>query len=198
MAHHDLLVALHHFQGLPENDCVNTLHFEINGPDTVEGVCDEVAGAYVAQAGIFSGAISSMTIKAYEEGLNPAGPGFSKDYPFVGAGSASVAEVALCLSYAAVDDPEGSSPRRRGRIFLGPLSGAQLSNERPPAAFQDSALAFGQALASAGTAGNTTWLMYSQRDLTYAKIESIWVDDAWDIQRRRGLAPTARRVADVQ
>lgn len=195
---YDFLVALHHYGGLPENDVVNTLHFTIDSPDSPVGVADEVAAGYVAFAGNLSGAVSGMTIKGYKAGPNPAGPDFSKNYAITGGGQASVAEVCCCLSYATVDDPERSVPRGRGRLYIGPLGGSKLMEERPHTTLREAIIALGQAFASAGFAGNTTWKMKSVRDNAYRKIESIWVDDAWDIQRRRGLAPSARTVADVQ
>ena len=59
-------------------------------------------------------------------------------------------------------------------------------------------LALGQAIAAVGTASNTTWKMHSKTEGTFKKIESISVDDAWDVQRRRGLKPLARTRQDVQ
>jgi hypothetical protein len=200
MANYDLQVLIHAASALPEDDVVNTLHYEITGPDTIEGTCDDIGAAYAvwANAATIGGGDGSMTIKVYDGGVpNPAGPVFSKDYAHANTGGSGPTEVALCLSYATVDDPMASTPRRRGRIYLGPF----LTNEfsaRPGAALISAALELGQGLASAGNASNSTWLMYSRRDMEYAKIESIWVDDAWDTQRRRGLAPTARTVQDVQ
>jgi hypothetical protein len=40
--------------------------------------------------------------------------------------------------------------------------------------------------------------MHSKTEGVFRKIESISVDDAWDIQRRRGLKPLARTRQDVQ
>lgn len=199
MANHDIQVILRHESLLPEDVYVNTLHFDVNAPDTLGGTCDDIAAAYTAQLSLFAGQINGMTIKAYPPGPNPSGPEFQKDYPFDASGNNSPAEVCCCLSYATVDDPEQSVPRRRGRIYVGPVAGSQLSgNERPTQFMRDSLLSLGQGIASAGNASNSTWLHYSKRDNAYTKIESIWVDDAWDTQRRRGLAPTLRQVADVQ
>lgn len=198
MARHDLQVVLKNASGLPQDVYINTLHFEVNAPDTLGGTMDDVAAAYLAHAQIFAGYINGMTIKAYPPGLNPGGPELQKNYTFAGTGGNSAAEVACCLSYATVDDPEASLPRRRGRIYIGPLSGVQITNVRPSAFLQTEILALGQGLASAGNAGNSTWLHYSKVDDAYTKIESIWVDDAWDVQRRRGLAPTTRNKQDVQ
>lgn len=197
MANYDIQVALHSSTGLPENDCVNVLHYEINAPDTVEGTCDDIAAAYVLLNPIL-GDVVGATIKVYTPGANPGGPDFQKDYATVTGEQNGVREVACCLSYATVDDPDASTARRRGRIYVGPLDSSTMQSQRPDSGMRDFVLDFGEALASAGSASNTTWLMYSQTDAVYVKIESIYVDDAWDVQRRRGLAPTMRETRDVQ
>lgn len=198
MPNHDIQVVLHNANGLPQDDYVNTLHYEINAPDTVEGTCDDIKAAYQGFIGFMSDDINGMTIRVYDPGLNPGGPSFTKNYAFAPAIAGGASELACCLSYATVDNPDASTPRRRGRIYLGPLSGSATGQKRPITTLRTGVLALGQALAAAGNAGNSTWLMYSQTDGTYSKIESIWVDDAWDVQRRRGLAPTLRTAQDVQ
>ena len=101
-------------------------------------------------------------------------------------------------TYATVDDPEQSVPRRRGRIYLGPIAGTLAGTDRPGATIIDAVLDLGEGIAQVGMANNTTWVMRSQLDNSYHKIESIWCDDAWDTQRRRGLKPLQRTVRDVQ
>lgn len=198
MANYDLQVVLKSSSGLPEDVFINTLHYEVNAPDTVEGTCDDIAAAYLAVDQIIDSLVNGMTIKVYEPGANPGGPTFTKDYVFAGSGSNGPTEVAICLSYATVDDPNASTPRRRGRIYVGPIGPAGTNGNRVTPGIRANVLALGQGLASAGNASNTTWLMYSESDGVYTKIESIWVDDAYDTQRRRGLAPTLRDTQDVQ
>jgi hypothetical protein len=200
MALFDIQVILKHENGMPEDRYVNTLHYEINAPDTIEGTCDDINGGYLAFNTYLASIVNGMEIKVYPPGLNPTGPVFEKSYAnIVGGGSTGPAEVACCLSYATVDNPDASLPRRRGRIYLGPLVATGGTNsERPPAALTLAARNLGVALAAAGNAGNSTWMLRSQSDNAYAKIESVWTDDAWDTQRRRGLKPLSRVVVDVQ
>jgi hypothetical protein len=198
MADFDFQVVLRHVSGLPEDVAINTLHFEVNAPDTLEGDCDEIKAAYQGLKPVLSNSYPNMTIKVYTPGLNAGGPVFQKDYAFAGGGAPCPSEVALCLSYATVDNPDASLPRRRGRIYLGPLAANAIGEPRPGPTMRDYVLDLGEALATVGSAGNTTWRMFSKIDNAYAKIESIWCDDAWDTQRRRGLRPTMREVRDVQ
>jgi hypothetical protein len=200
MANVDVQVVIHHESALPADDVVNTLHFDVNAPDTVGGLLQGIADAYQANlVGLLSGAVHGMTLKAYDSGPNPAGPTATLEVPtFDPPGGRAPSELALCLSYATVDDPEASLPRRRGRVFIGPLTASAVSAERPADTVRDALLDWAAAIAAVGTTLNTTWVMYSQRDATYAKIESTWVDNAWDVQRRRGLKPSNRRLRDVQ
>ncbi len=201
MANYDVTVALHHPSNLPENDVVNTLHFEQNLPDTKEGASDDIANAYKAAmtAGLL-GNVTGITVKWYEPGLNPGGPAFTKKYTtgFTSAAQSGPLETAICLSYATVDNVEASTPRRRGRIYIGPIAGGVQNISTVGAGLRNIVLTLGQNLASVGNAGNTTWMLYSRADNAYVKIESIWCDDAWDTQRRRGLAPSLRQAQDVQ
>lgn len=195
-------MAVHQYQArwlgvsqLPEDVFENVLYFDTTSIDTVEGTADGIVAAFDAW-GRHSG-INGAEVRAYD--LEGGQPIFTKTYAYDHSTTAGAPpEVALCLSYATVDDPTLSTARRRGRIYLGPLRQTDVQDNRPQATLITDSLALGQALAQIGFASDTTWVMYSRTDQQTAKIESIWVDDAWDTQRRRGLAPTARTVQDVQ
>jgi hypothetical protein len=193
MANYDVQLILRNANGLAADDFVNTLHFEINAPDTLEGTADGIAAIWQGKVNFFSQIIEGLTVKVYEAGAGP--PALVKDYTFSGGNGATPSEVACCLSYYA-DDDVTTAPRRRGRIYLGPFNA--VSGERMDATLVDFVLDIGEALAQVGTAGNTTWLMKSVTNNAYYKIERIACDNAWDTQRRRGAAPTLRDFRDVQ
>jgi len=188
-----------HRSGIPRDNSINVLYYEVNLPDTVVGTMDEIAAAYFDLAPWFQTSYSLLRIKSYDAGGGP--PTNTKTYAFQGTGGLCPNEVALCLSYSATDGVTGA-PRFRGRIYL-PLTG---TDERPTSPHQLQLLDFGERLASVGFAGNTTWMMRSALGTgtpaapapVYRKIESISVDNAWDTQRRRGMAPTVRNRRDVQ
>lgn len=200
MADHIFQVRLLGSTGLPTDVYENVLCFDVNAPDTVQGRCEDLLALYsdLGQGNAyFLCGYNKVEVRAYTmaggQPVASAGPTTTANH----SAAPMPREVAICLSYAAVDDPAKSTSRRRGRIYLGPLP-QSVAADRPGAALLNDILVFGQSLASIGTAGNTTWKLYSRTDAVTAKIESIWVDDAWDTQRRRGLAPTARTVQDVQ
>lgn len=200
-------MALYSFQvrllgttGLADDIYENVLWYEVNAPDTVQGRCDNLAALYSGtganEGAQFLRGFNKVEVRAYANGQGQPVANKIVTSPST-SGVPLIHEVAVCLSYAATDDPQESGGRRRGRIYLGPTT-MDGTNGRPSAALQAKVLGFGQKLAAIGTAGNTTWVLYSRTDASAHKIESIWTDDTWDIQRRRGLAPTSRTVQDVQ
>lgn len=104
-------------------------------------------------------------------------------------------EVAICLSYYA----EINRPRRRGRVYIGPLrlgittSTIETFGELRPAPATLTTLA-GAASAMADTDSNveTSWVMLSQADGSTHKITNGWIDNAFDTQRRRGIEASSR------
>lgn len=195
----DVMVLLQGATGLPRDKFVNTLHFE--GDDWDAGKTDELWSKYQVWLNSKCGGLQAAghEIRCYHQGLNASGPYFQKSYSTTSSlPNGGPAEVALCLSYATVDNPDASTPRRRGRIYLGPLSDTQVGATRPTDTLIAAALTLGEGIAQVGLAANVTWSMFSQRDNSYHKIESIWCDDSWDTQRRRGLGPTKITKRDVQ
>lgn len=112
-------------------------------------------------------------------------------------------EVAACLSFRSdyLSDPEfapGTRPRARdrGRIYIGPLGqnncvaglgGRPVPSGTLTAVILDAA----QALRDQPDA---QWRVWSRARGTTDAVVEIWLDDAWDTQRRRGEAAQARTI----
>lgn len=104
-------------------------------------------------------------------------------------------ECALVLSFQGTRQAGFPQNRRRGRIYIGPVSQAVNDTGRPSSA------AIGQ-LATAGatfksnieavTGGAHFWAIWSPTDGTATQVNNGWVDNVWDTQRRRGLDTTSR------
>lgn len=187
-------VALHNSQtNFGRDDSVNVLYFDKQaGVFTDQGLANAVAGVYTDNKAYFNSAYGGgMTVKVYDVG--GGAPTFAGNYPYAAEGPGGPTEVALCLSYSADDDAAGS-PTRRGRIYLPIIATAY----RPNLATRNAVLDMGEDFASVGVGQNTTWMLRSEKNNSYLKIESISVDDAWDTQRRRGVRPTGRTRRDVQ
>jgi hypothetical protein len=96
------------------------------------------------------------------------------------------AELAVCVSYYATLN----RPRMRGRAYIGPWVSVQedvgtTERSRPPAVIRDSLAATFKRLIDK-PAEVVQLAVYSTVDSVARVVTNGWVDDAWDIQRRRG------------
>lgn len=114
------------------------------------------------------------------------------------------AEVAAVLSFQAqygtdVEFGPGTRPRARdrGRVYIGPLTSGVLNSDGTTA--RVSLISTAQtAIAEAGRHliedTGTEWAVWSRAAGVMKPVSSVWVDDAFDTQRRRGQAPLSRLV----
>lgn len=139
-----------------------------------------------------------------------------------GAVQAMPPEVAACLSYRKTPISGQDPQRSRGRIYFGPLGTQWLNSaiirpEMDPVKAQKLADAGFDVKDFVGPIGGSEiwWSVFSRMDalgrpkgsgpgpahptftaaelnLGYHTIEQVWVDNAFDIQRRRGLEPNIR------
>lgn len=196
-------VALHSTSGLPRDDAVNVLHYINPAGGDLGTLCQDVVNAYTAFMGNVGGAANKVTATAYDaEGAPPHYPIATKSGALVPT-TGGPREVALCLSFfggvPGQPDTFRNVASQRGRIYLGPLSHAVISGERPTndaSGPMAAAMTLGTALAAAG--GDAfTWVIWSRKRSTAYQVGTIWVDDEWDAQRRRGYRATTRRTANV-
>lgn len=192
--------------GLPEDQRVNTWYFrndqEVpnipNLIDAIAAVLDAFYGATNGAAGgsianLMSGLVTSAEYIVYDLGAS------GKRYP-IGSPRAATwtppattqslpGEVSSVLSYYA-----GQGPRKRGRLYLGPFiqtansGGAALSE--PSSDLQTRMVE--SALNVLNTTENVTWAQVSPTAGEATPVIGGWVDNAWDTQRSRGVAPTSR------
>lgn len=133
----------------------------------------------------------------------PAGPPIQTATWTLGGGGGTPlpSELAVVLSYHAADTsiPEhapGARPRSRyrGRCYIGPLTTTALNQDatshRPTVlqAVRETITASAVALLAA----EPTWSVWSRKDKMQRTVVGGWVDDAWDVQRRRGEDPVVR------
>lgn len=132
-------------------------------------------------------------------------------------------EVAICLSYKNISAGSVPQARRRGRIYIGPIyAGIGVEAEHQTPRVQVGTRGFlidaAQELVTRLATNGHQWMVYSRpfagrfgavkdngdpkpdlpaRPGNAYPINSFWVDDSFDIQRRRGEAPVARSVGDA-
>lgn len=107
-------------------------------------------------------------------------------------------ETAICLSFQGVPLSGTPQARRRGRIYLGALGEAVVTDgttstfPRPFQAWVDQVLGDVETLLlDTGDAG-LEWVVWSPTDSASVPVNNGWIDNSLDTQRRRGFRPTAR------
>lgn len=206
--------------GLPEDTIINdfAFHFaaELDGPaaDTVtqwiddfynvgNGANEPIAG-YLGEQ-IDRGATHLMAF--YEITSGPLGaPVF--EVPWLGPGNPAVGtnyptEVAAVASFHATlvgqsEEVGATRPRarRRGRIYLGPLTTGSVQDATAASPVLSTALrdAMAFAMAELRDTSLSTWSVWSRADEILRPVVGGWTDNAFDTQRRRGTAATNRAV----
>ncbi len=113
-----------------------------------------------------------------------------------GVGGSFPHEVALCLSSRSVPDAGVVQRRRRGRVYIGPLSDHITMISRAGGDVRPSASARSTLASAAGRlrdrTGPAIWSTYSTVDGAAVPVVNGWVDDAYDTQRRRGTKALVR------
>jgi hypothetical protein len=208
-------VTIPRVTGVPEDAIVNTWHFDGDDGNTDaayhSAVNTMLTTFYQAVDTYLSDlVVTPARLKIYDmRDPTPRVPEFETDIALtIGAGTQVLpAEVAVALSYQAAPVSGQSQARRRGRIFLGPIKlGASVEatgDVRPDATMRGAIAAAADVLvdglALAGT-GSMKWALFSPTtrasgatlDDSFHDVASGWVDDAFDIIRKRGAKPTVR------
>jgi len=184
-----------------EDTVVNTWHFDVDNAD--------VAGVTTAQAALDS---FYTSIKSYLSVLQDWNGGAIKWYnladaeprapfaegTFVVSGAVSPGtmppELAICLSFQGIRVSGISQARRRGRVFLGPLGNNAVSSTTgrvASGAYTAIQTAAATLLGGSGI-GDWTWIIWSKASSSQVVVDNGWIDDAPDVQRRRGVDPSTR------
>lgn len=193
----DRVVNVHHFVGSTggtyssESATARALMEEFYATPTVANAVGTYLSPWVARAATLTSYDMDIPANTRTPTIDPLTlpVAFTAGFP---------EEVACCLSiHGAI--PPASGPRRMGRIFLGPLcagagdTGTSSTPARPTAAFTTDVVAACVRLRDNGEAGNVRWAIRSTRPTeNYVLVAGGYVDNAWDTQRRRGPATTAR------
>nr|CRY96437.1 hypothetical protein [uncultured prokaryote] len=203
MATYRAMVIIKGESGLPEDVFVNTWHFT-DGPasTTREGTEDAIAASLDTFYDNIDQFISTAVTTDVEYRIydladpQPRPPRIIEaGWVPTGGGAQLPTEVAVCLSFY----KDRNIPRSRGRLYIGPLTIATSSNGRPGAALTTALLTGATELVDLTTApgSEAAWAVYSVADGLAKNITDGWVDNAFDTQRRRGDAPTARETFPV-
>lgn len=195
------LVQLQVVSGIAEDRPQNTLHFQTAVATTpYADIQTAIATFYNAIRGELSSLIAQNGHRTRIYDLadpEPRAPVHDVTWNFAGAVGTNTlpSEVALVLSFQGVRASGQSQARRRGRIYIGPLrvSAADALTGRPTTPMITTLTGAASALlASSDAAADWSWVVRSETNNDNTFIDNGWVDNSFDTQRRRGLAPSAR------
>jgi hypothetical protein len=181
---------------LPRNRATNVVHLEHSVgailPTDQEAICADIVAMYQAKYG---NATREVECTSYDV---DAVPNYPNARVTVNEGVAwpltSPHEIALVLSFSG---PYKGNKNERGRIFLIPglYPGGTINSPRPTQQLLDWALGFyTTSNESFPDIGGVDWKfgVYSRTLKTFRQSTQAWVNDDWDVQRRRGLRETTR------
>lgn len=210
--------------GLPEDIATNTWHFlgsEADASANLVAILDEFYNEYQGSGGSLgrvcdligaSVTPASCRIKAYNlSDAKPRVPFLDAAFPLdATSGTQMPREVALCLSYRAAQVSGAAMARRRGRVYIGPLTDntddfpLTGNDRRPSSNVQNLLCAAAASMQDAAFVESLIWVVYSPTtnpsgsgESGVAPVVNVWVDNAMDTQRRRGAAATSRTSLDV-
>lgn len=117
-------------------------------------------------------------------------------------------EVAVCVTLRAngwanlpVENSAGERPKSRasGRMYIGPLNSAALdvAGDRPSLDILSDLRSACATLRDNFDSGGALWCVWSRANGAFLPITHVQTDNAFDTQRRRGLAPTSRVTVEV-
>jgi hypothetical protein len=158
----------------------------LDGPG-YQTLAEDLATGLQAKAGTTRG----LTVKLYEIGLPK--PNRPKATAVRNAGlsaeSTQPRELAMCLSFYG----DRNAPHQRGRLYvpLGVLTAAGALSVRPAAGLRDNLGTWADIFSGLGGA-NVDWIVWSPTRQEATKVDHWFVDDEYDVQRRRGYKPSAR------
>jgi len=215
-----VVARLPYFTGVPEDVVTNTFHYGTVAtptPTQIAAMIDGVQSFYDTAAPTdtvgewiapwVSRVASACQVEVYDLSDTPPrvpiGSG-TFTLPAVSGTGTLPAETAMCLSFRAAYVSGEPNARRRGRVYIGPLSSSALnpgsgtSFPVPTNSFITNLLnAASDSLNNIPGAEGCVWGVYSPTDNINRKIIEAWVDNAVDTQRRRGNAPTSRTTISI-
>lgn len=208
--------------GLAEDRFVNTFYFQNAVPDVADfGACATALRRFYTETNTNAGGAATaalieymsptalkpteqLTIKLYDmadpEPRSPMLTDISTiTFPPIGTKKTMPYEVALCMSFKAVTQSGDTPARNRGRVYIGPIVHTAMGDEvlemgRPNSALRQAIGGAGVRMRTEQLAVGNIWVVHSPTTgpLSAKPVVTIWCDDAWDTQRRRGLQPTLR------
>lgn len=198
-------VSIPYLSGVPEDVAVNVWAFRGTGslPAQLAAAGTWLNSFYTDMAAYMSPTLrlEAARLKAYD--LAAPEPRAPLDDQLLGlpadnSNDPLPEEVSICLSFRAPLVSGTNAKRRRGRIYLGPLSTITVSEDsqlrtRVNTATLDAIEDAVQAATTLVPDTEAAHCVWSRSNASFIPVSDYWVDNAFDTQRRRGPASTQRR-----
>jgi hypothetical protein len=198
-----VLAVFQRNSGLPEDVVINSWAFVVNAGFTPDpNIFRDVLDAFyttihppetTSVRDHMHPTLASLAYRVYDLGqLPPREPTIVDSLTWTKpTGVGMPEECSIVLSFYA----DRNLPRRRGRLYIGPLDTGTITNDldgatRPTLAAR-SAISAG-AMNVLNTSQPVGWSVVSQVNASSHLITAGWVDNAFDTQRRRGPAASSR------
>ena len=194
-------IELNMDSGNPKDKSINTWHLLADDPSNLEsGGIVALTTFYGAIDGLFSVTVAPTAswYRAYDlADPEPRAPVLEENFNLGTVATNSLPqECAVVLSFEAPQQSGQPQRRRRGRIYLGPLGSDSLHTPTGliSGASLDAVEDAAQILLDTSQAATLwSWQVYSRANDASIEVMHAWVDNAYDIQRRRGVSPTDTR-----
>lgn len=198
-------VTIPSVSGGPADISVNTWHFTTPSFDTL--LLDQITGNlkdfYTALASKYPAGMNlpGAGVKMYDlADPKPRPPVYEVPLGVTtpGGGASAPPEVACCFSFYSLRTAGVPGARTRNRVYIGPFNTATGGVLQPPALLITAMVSAGETLLAGAAASSWDWVIWSQRDKDLNPnympplVVGGYVDNAWDTQRRRGVAPTTK------
>lgn len=191
---------------VPADACVNNWGFQTPATDTATftAITTALKTFYDAWSGYRATGMNWQAARAKFYNMSDPKPRVPLSDTVIGLSSAVQTstlprEVACCLSFQ-IQRASGVNMRRgRGRVYLGPfaLTAQTSTSGRPDNNFMTALRTAAQAMLDAAVTDPAyEWAIVSEASGTAVAlpVHDGWIDDAFDTQRRRGIAPSSRVV----
>lgn len=178
---------------------VNTFHFDDSGgTGDPADIAANLATFYNQIRGLYSSDVAQNdhVLKVYDlDDPQPRVPVVEDTFDFSTAptGSPLPHQVSICASFQGTRISGVAQASRRGRVYIGPLSTSMVTTGGRvlTGAITDLNTAM-ENLQSDSIADNLPWGVWSRVLGELATVNNGWVDNSFDIQRRRQRQPVTR------
>lgn len=189
---------------LPADACVNVFHFLGTGSAlaTFAVAKPRLVSFYDAWSSYRSPLYDwvNVRLKAYDMDQPSPRPPIADELAgttAAAAGTGLPAEVCMCMSFQGDRLAGANQARRRGRVYLGPLSASSNNGAtaRPDTTFTTTLTTAARTFLLASD-GVCSWCVRSEAapPADYVAVTNGWFDNAFDTQRRRGFDPSSRQI----